>query len=434
MSMLKVTLSSLQWLLFILIGSIVTPLSIGFAFGLPQEEIALLLQRTFLVIGISSILQSLFGHKLPILEGTAGLWWGVFLLYGGMMSTGNENPFVILQELEMALLCSGLLFILLGIFKAIDRVKELFTPLVIGTYIILLVFQLSQAIIKGILGIGYMDQNVDFNVAMIAIVTIVICVFLAKSKITFLRTYSILFGLLCGWGLFVLFGLTIPSKISYVTLVSFPDLFHWGWPKFSGDMILTSVVTTLLLTTNLVASIKVVEMAVEKKPTKSYNKAGMITGINQVIAGIFASIGCISNSHTAGFIKTTHLRSRVPFIIGSSLIIIISFIPILSLFFSTIPSPIGYAVVFFPFVQLLSAGLREVKDSFTEDNKLMILCIALMSGIGSMAVPTAALELIPTFLLPLFNNGLVVGVLTAIILEQISKLKRYQSQDRIVDK
>ena len=41
-------------------------------------------------------------------------------------------------------------------FKVIERLAVLFTPVVTGVYLLLLVMQLSQPIVKGLLGIGYL--------------------------------------------------------------------------------------------------------------------------------------------------------------------------------------------------------------------------------------------------------------------------------------
>lgn len=55
----------------------VAPLAIGEAFGLSLREIAGFVRRTFFVIGLVSIVQSVFVHRMPIAEGPAVLWWGV---------------------------------------------------------------------------------------------------------------------------------------------------------------------------------------------------------------------------------------------------------------------------------------------------------------------------------------------------------------------
>ncbi len=39
------------------------------------------------VLGVAAVIQCLQGHRLPINESPAGLWWGVYTIYGGLTGT-----------------------------------------------------------------------------------------------------------------------------------------------------------------------------------------------------------------------------------------------------------------------------------------------------------------------------------------------------------
>ena len=99
---------SMQWAFFILANIVVIPVSVGYAFGLSLPEIATLLQRTFFVIGVTSLLQGLFGHKLPLNESPAGLWWSLFLIYAGVVGAGDAEASTVLRSLEMGILIAGI--------------------------------------------------------------------------------------------------------------------------------------------------------------------------------------------------------------------------------------------------------------------------------------------------------------------------------------
>src|ERR1700674_2921947 len=72
-------LASVQWLFFMFANIVVIPISIGYAFHLPPAAITASLERAFIYTGIACILQGVVGHRLPLMEGPAGLWWGVML-------------------------------------------------------------------------------------------------------------------------------------------------------------------------------------------------------------------------------------------------------------------------------------------------------------------------------------------------------------------
>lgn len=91
--MLRVLFSSLQWALFILMSSVIVPIAIASSYGLDTISTVEFVQRTLFVLGLAGILQTLFGHHLPIQEGPAGLWWGVFFLY-----MRDSGPFYLVHK------------------------------------------------------------------------------------------------------------------------------------------------------------------------------------------------------------------------------------------------------------------------------------------------------------------------------------------------
>jgi xanthine/uracil permease len=428
---MKLTFSSLQWMVFILAGSLVAPIAIGDAFGMTQAETADLLQRSFFIIGLSAILQVLFGHKLPINEGPAGLWWGVFTVYAGIVASGALTAADGLQQLTAGMLISGILFFLLGAFRVITSVRALFTPLVTGTYLILLVSQLSGSFIKGMLGIGYLQERADAKVAVASLFVLVLSIVLGKSRVKGLRSYSILISLISGWGLFKLLNLT-KETMNAVKVISFPEWLAWGMPELSGGAILTSLFVGLLLLTNMVASINVVEKAYELENEKyepiNYNRSSIIMGLNTWIAGLFSAVASVPISGASGFILTTKMFSRLAFILGNALIIVISFFPPLTFFFAGIPAPVGYATIFLPFSSMIGLAFKKYKSELKSDTNLFIISTSLMVGIGSLFIPAAALKEWPSIIVTLLSNGLIMGMLTCMALEQFYKRKNARNE------
>jgi xanthine/uracil permease len=419
---MRLVFSSIQWFIFILAGSVVAPLAIGAAFGLSLEEIAGFVQRTFFVIGLVAIIQSVFGHRMPIVEGPAALWWSVFLVFIGLNGT-NDRTHHILQSIELGLMISGLLFILLSVFNIIQHVKKLFTPIVTGTYFILLVAQISGPFIKGIIGVDYKGPGIDWRVSVTAIFTAVITILFSKSRYKWISSYSVLLGMLIGWGLFALFQLTAPKEFQLNKWFQIPEMLAWGMPKADAGVILTSVIVTLLLLVNIVSSIDVVEKVTRPLSKPVYNRSGIIMGISQILSGVFSTIGFVPLSYTAGFIMTTKMMERLPFIIGSLLILLISFFPFVTVFFASIPTPVGYASMLLAFSNMMGIGIREYSQTDLNEKNLFIIGISLMIGIGSMFIPTEAVANFPTIIASIVNNGLIVGVLICMVLEQLMSRK-----------
>ncbi|WP_349409776.1 purine/pyrimidine permease [Pseudalkalibacillus sp. SCS-8] len=414
-------LASFQWFVFILAGSIVAPLTIGAAFGMSVEEISSFVQRTFFVIGIVSLLQGIFGHRKPIVEGPAVLWWSVFLLFAGLESVTPEGAVKTLRSIEMGLIISGILFLMLSFLRVIHYVKRLFTPVVTGTYFILLVAQISGPFMKGITGVGYRTNEVDGPVALAALLTALITILFTRGKSVFLRSYSVLFGIAVGWLMFQVFGLTKPVSSPTTNWITYPEIWVWGTPVFDLGIVITSVVVTLLLMINFVASIDVVGNVVGEKGDGRYEQSGVVMGFSQLFSSLFSTVGMVPLSYTAGFLLATKLTERLPYLIGSAIILLLSFFPSITMFVAAIPAPVGYASMLLAFSNMLIIGFKAYKEAGDHEANMFIISLSLMIGLGAMFLTPASLSGVHPAVASLMNNGLIIGVILCILLEQTIK-------------
>lgn len=428
---MRLTFSSMQWGIFILASIIVAPLSVGHAFGMSGQELTALLQRTFFIMGVASLLQGFFGHRLPLLNGPAGLWWSVFLMFAGFVSGAGESAGVVLRSLELGMFVSGALFIVLSVFKWMDVIKKLFTPVVTGTYLTLLVAELSGSFVKGILGVGYLKSRVDPTVAICALATLIFAILLSKNRNRFLSSYSVLISIAFGWILFAVVGIAKPVTSGAGTWFSIPQVLAWGMPTFNLGVVLTAIFTAFLLMANMVASLNVVSAVSGYKEAGSYNRSGFVMGINQMLAGLFSTIGGVPMSSAAGFIKTTKIKERLPFMVGSAAVVIISLFPAVMSFFASIPMPVGYATIFLSIASLLGLALSQFRTVLGDDRSVFIISFALMAGFGSMFVPEKAWEGLPNAVTSVLNNGLVVGVVVCILIEQMMKFGNRPGQNEV---
>lgn len=415
---MKIFLSALQWALFILAGSLIVPISVATSYGLDGAEAIAFVQRTLFVLGFAGLLQAIFGHKLPIQEGPAGLWWGIFSLYAslGVVLFGSSNE--TLKVLQYAFLLSGIICIILSVFGLIDKLVRYFTPTVIGTYLFLLVAQLSGSFLKGMFGLDGQHTEVQTNVFILSLVVILLSFFIMKLPI--IGQYSVLFSIVFGWILFACFGLSNP--VTPVTdIIRLPSLFVFGMPRIEWNMAITVVFVTLLLLTNMLASIRVVQKVVSKYEEDAapdrFKQAGIITGINQLLGGLFSAIGPVAISGSAGFIATTNIYKCLPFMLGSSFIILVSIFPKITSFFAAIPVAVGYAAIYPVFASMIGLAFREYDTVQNKERLFKVAGLSIFTGVGVMFIPAEAFSTLPPFLASFLSNGLVLGSVMAILLE-----------------
>ncbi|MCC2442670.1 purine/pyrimidine permease [Bacillus cereus] len=413
-------MGTLQWFIFLLANSIALPIVVGGLFHLTTEEIFYLMQRTFFVVGISSFLQGWLGHRLPIADGPAGSWVGVFTVLA-YATAGQDQLHSTLQILELGMIISGVILIGLGVTGFIGRILFLFTPLVTGTFLLLLCLQLSGVFLKGMLGITATISQIDGFTAMIAFSIFLFVIILSNFGKGFVKSYAVLIGLISGWIIFLIAGkVTIPSQVTH--FVQLPHIFAWGLPKWNTGMAVSSFVMVCILVSNTVAAIIAINQATIHKATieqKQLKDGTWVGGISHLISSVFSTVGVVPLPATAGFIRLTKQKYIRSFLMACALLVVMSLFPSIIRYLASLPSAVASAVLMASFVQLIGIGFNNIKQVPMSERNVTILGVAVLFGGGVMFLPSGALQSLPSVMQYIFGNGLFVGTVVSILLEQI---------------
>ncbi|MDA2179993.1 purine/pyrimidine permease [Bacillus cereus] len=413
-------MGTLQWFIFLLANSIALPIVVGGLFHLTTEEIFYLMQRTFLVVGISSFLQGWLGHRLPIADGPAGSWVGVFTVLA-YATAGQDQLHSTLQILELGMIISGVILIGLGVTGFIGRILFLFTPLVTGTFLLLLCLQLSGVFLKGMLGITATISQIDGFTAMIAFSIFLFVIILSNFGQGFVKSYAVLIGLISGWVIFLIAGkVTIPSQVTH--FVQLPHIFAWGLPKWNTGMAVSSFVMVCILVSNTVAAIIAINQATIHKATieqKQLKDGTWVGGISHIISSVFSTVGVVPLPATAGFIRLTKQKYIRSFLMACALLVVMSLFPSIIRYLASLPSAVASAVLMASFVQLIGIGFNNIKQVPMSERNVTILGVAVLFGSGVMFLPSGVLQSLPSVMQYIFGNGLFVGTVVSILLEQI---------------
>lgn len=411
---------ALQWLAFNLANSAVVPLVVGTALGLDQTGIATLAQRTLFFSALASLLQVLFGHRLPIPEGPSGMWWGIFITLAAM-APGLGKPLDVLRtDLEFGVLVAGVVLVGVGSSRLIGKALRLFTPAVTGSVLVLLGLQLSGTFVKGMLGIGTAGTGINPVAALISIIVVAVVFGVTLKARGFLRSIAVLVGIFVGWLLAALLGEAHTLAWGKLGLVQMPQLFAWGRPTFDAGIVLTSIMTGLLVLSNLVASILAMEKTIgEKLSRRVYDRGVTFTGLADIMAGAGATVGFVPYSAGAGLVSLTGVASRLPFAIFAVIMMVLGLIPPVGAFLSSIPMPVGYSVLLASFCQMLGFGLRDYLQLKLDTRDFFVVGFSLLFGTGVMFLPTSSLSNMPALVQYILGNGFITGMLLCILLEHV---------------
>lgn len=420
--MVKTLFGGIQWAVFLLASSIAAPIAIANVFGMDQGDTALFVQRTILVLGIACLLQVLIGHRMPINEGPAGLWWGIFIVYAGMVGVMYETMEESLQVLQSGLLYSGVLFIVFAYTGLVGKMRTLFTPTITFIYLLLLVLQLSESIIGGLLGIAGEGDAVDPVVVAGGAAVVMVTFLLMGHKTPWINRYSVLLAIAVGWLLFVLLGKADAIDNTSESLLALPELLVFGPLVWDSGMFVTALFLTFLLVANMMASMRVMEVLLKNtfsiEAPDRVKQASVASGINHIFAGLFSAIGPVPISGAAGFVSATHNPSLKPFVMGGAIVAAISFFPGLMALLAALPAPVAYAVIFAIFTKMVEMAFVELAEESDHQQAYKVSAFGLMIGVGIMFLPPESMAQLPAILAATFSNGLITGTLAAILIER----------------
>ncbi|WP_432354232.1 uracil/xanthine transporter [Sporosarcina sp. A2] len=414
------SLAGIQWLFFMVVNTVVVPLSISLAFGLTDAETAGLIRTSFITIGAASLLQSLIGHRYPLLEGHGGIWWGLVLSLCASAPAMGLSYSELGGSLAVGMLLAGVVTIVLGAIGFTELLQKIFNPVVLVIYLFLLSVQLILYFFKGMMGIGE-GGAINLPIAFLSVIIVVAVLVMSLIGRGGIANFSILIGMIGGWGAYVLFfgSETMPSAGGTIF-----KLLPLGEPKLHIGIVVTAFIAGLINMANSLVAISTVESLFNERTTLArYQKSYYVTGAGTIIAGLFGLIPFGPYSSSIGFLQSTRIFQRGPFILGSVLFIVLGLVPALGGFFSTMPATVGDSVLFVAYLQLFSTAIRNVRRLPLDSISMHRLTIPMLVGLSILNVPPATFGAFPIMLQPLVSNGLLVGVLLSVMMEFMSRNK-----------
>ncbi len=408
--------AGIQWLGFMFANTVVIPLSVGTAFHQTPEAIAGAMARSFLITGLACLIQVCFGHRLPLMEGQSGMWWGVIL---GLVQMGTASgiPMAMLGgSVSVGILLGGLVVMVCGALGMHRILNRLFTPVVMAVLLFLLAAQLIDIFFKGMVGVSQYG-HIQGPVALLSIGLVVLVSTLTIWGKGLLSNFSILIGLTTGWIAYVLqFGAS--TTMVQPKWHDIAQVFSWGTPHFHQGIVVTCVITSLLNTTNTVATLRAAEPLFDRPLSASdYQRSLVLSGLFTAVSGPLTLVPYAPYTSSIGFLRTTRLFSRAPFVIGAAMFTLFGFIPPLSGFFSTLPISVGDAVLFVAYLQLFGSALSNL-DGLTYDfRSIFRIALPILVGLAIQSMPSDNFSTLPTYVQSLLSNGMLIGILLSIVLE-----------------
>lgn len=226
----------LQHLLAMYSGSILVPIMIATALGYSAEQLTYLISTDIFMCGVATFLQlqlnKYFGIGLPVVLGVAFQSVAPLIMIG--QSHGSGAMFG-------ALIASGIYVVLVsGIFS---KVANLFPSIVTGSVITTIGLTLIPV------AIGNMGNNVPEPTGqslLLAAITVLIILLINIFTKGFIKSISILIGLVVGTAIAATMGLVDFSPVAVAPLVHVPIPLYFGMPTFEiSSIVMMCIIATV---------------------------------------------------------------------------------------------------------------------------------------------------------------------------------------------
>ncbi|MGW9019198.1 uracil/xanthine transporter, partial [Priestia megaterium] len=415
-------LASMQWFFFIFANTVVVPISIGDAFHLSSDQIIMTIRSSFFLTGIACMVQGWIGHRYPLLEGHSGMWWGLILSLCTTASSVGMSYTELGGSLALGIFLSGIITIIVGSFNLVPLLQKIFTPMVMSIYLFLLTIQLILIFFKGMMQLtpnGSLNVSVSlFSIGLVILVSVISI----KGK-GMISNFAILIGMVVGWLFYVCL---FPSTSSINHTAFHFSLFPWGKPQLQIGIVITACLAGIMNASNTIASLKASEnLHGVKTQSKQYRFSFTITGIFTCLGAVVGLVPYAPFTSTIGFLESTKILSKKPFIISGGLFAMLGLIAPLGSFFSTLPVTVGNAVLFVAYLQLFGTALRSIQGYTFNSKTIYRIALPVLVGVSLMNMSPHVFENISFYIRPLISNGLLMGILLAIILERVIKWSKY---------
>ena len=404
----------LQHLLAMYSGSILVPIMIAGALGYSAEQLTYLISTDIFMCGIATLLQlqlnKYFGIGLPVVLGVAFQSVAPLIIIG--QSHGSGAMFG-------ALIASGIYVVLIaGIFS---KIANLFPSVVTGSVITTIGLTLIPV------AIGNMGNNVDKPTAqslILAAVTVLIILLINIFTKGFIKSISILIGLIVGTGIAGAMGLVDLTPVAQAPLVHVPTPFYFGAPKFEfSSIVMMCIIATVSLVESTGVYLALSDITKDKIDSTRLRNGYRAEGLAVLLGGVFNTFPYTGFSQNVGLVKLSGIKTRLPIYYAAGFLVLLGLLPKFGALAQIIPSPVlgGAMLVMFGFVSVQGMQILARVDFEHSEHNFLIAAISISAGVGLNG--SSLFNSLPTSLQMFFSNGIVMASLIAIVLNAILNRK-----------
>jgi NCS2 family nucleobase:cation symporter-2 len=366
----------LQHVLAMFVSNITPIIILANVVGIAPGVSASLIQNCMVIAGIGTLIQLYpiwrIGSRLPIVMGISFTFLSLSI---GVATTQGMGV------LMGAVIVGGLVEGVLGLF-AVYWIK-LVPHIVAATVVTAIGFSLlpiganSFAGGQGAADFGSMD---NWIVGSVTLVSCLVCQVFAKG---FLRSLSVLVGLIVGYVVAACMGMVNFYGITQQGIISLPQFMPFK-PEFNLGAILSIICVYLVSATETIGDTSALcNSALKRNPHKVEMGASIsCDGFVSSVAGLFGCTPITSFSQNVGLAAMSGVVNRFTIATGACIMILGGIFPAVGYALTTIPQAVLGGCTLLMFGSILFAGFGMMARSGFSQRNMIISSLSLSVGLG----------------------------------------------------
>ena len=411
----------LQHVLAMFVSNITPIIILANVAGIDPALSAALVQNCMIIAGIGTLVQLYpvwrIGSRLPVVMGISFTFLSLAIFIATTQGMG---------VLMGAVIIGGLFEGLLGLFA--KYWIKIISPIVAATVVTAIGFSLLPIGANSFAGGQGAEDFGSMQNWIVGTVTLLVCLGCQVFAKGFLRSLSVLVGLIVGYILAVCMGMVDFSGLSNVGFVSLPKLLPFGFEFNLGATLSIMAIFMVSATETIGDTSALCSGALKRMPTQRELGASISAdGFVSSVAGVFGCTPITSFSQNVGLASLSGVVNRFAIATGACIMIIGGVFPAVGTLLTTIPQAVLGGCTIMMFGSIMYAGFGMLAKCGFSDRNMVIVALSLSVGLG-FTQATEMFAIFPQIVQTVFaENCVAVVFLLAVILNLVLPKEKVNS-------
>jgi xanthine/uracil permease len=396
----------LQWVATATYPFIFGLAAVGLQLKFNHSELTAFTSATLFTIGLASLVQSLWGHRLAIISGPSIL---PALTIAAAVNSGTP-----LSQVWGAIVAASIAVGLLSLFGVVALLRRVLTPLALGALIMLI----GLAIATIGMGLAADLGPLGFGLALLLGLGTGLISIYARGVVS---TLGVLMAVVVGYLIFAATGQLNWQALSTAPIVQLPQ---FAVPALPGAAIFITMLIALLANAALAVGngAAAAELAGgEFSASAAKRTVWLNAGIEGVLPPLIGAAPLVPYAISLGAVTLTRVATRYAVAVSGAILIVMSFFGPGAALLAAVPHPVAGAVLLGVAGPQIGIGARlwgAGTRSF-DARRLFIASTAVFVAFGGASLPATFFAALPDVLAQVLRNPVIAGLLYVILFEQI---------------